>query len=218
MGLPTRFIASHGVRLVAHMVMVLPLALLLLRWADMISGTDPRQAGLSAEPIAYTINYLGLWALRALWASLAVTPVRRLSGRAEIALLRRPLGLWAFAYALLHLTVYFGFDQLASPVLLWRDVTQHKFAFFGMGALLLLIPLAVTSTRGMIRRLGGRRWQRLHRLVYPAAILAALHFIFRVKGIQPEPWLYAGLLALLLALRIAARRRRTRENFPSGRE
>lgn len=195
-----------GSRLAVHVAMAAPLALLLWRWADMILGTDPRQAGLSAEPVAYTINYLGLWALRGLWASLTVTPLRGLSRLTDIALLRRPLGLWSFAYAILHFGVYFGLDQLLSPVLIWRDVIEHKFAFFGMGALLLLIPLAVTSSRGMIRRLGARRWQRLHRLVYPAALLVTVHFILRVKGSQWEPWIYAAVVALLLGLRIKLRR------------
>lgn len=198
--------ALRGLRVGVHLVMAVPLALLLWRWIDMILGTDPRQAGLSAEPVAYTINYLGLWALRGLWASLAVTPLRRLTGMVDLGLLRRPLGLWSFAYAILHFGVYFGLDQLASPVLLWRDVVEHKFAFFGMAALLLLTPLAVTSTRGMIRRLGARRWQWLHRLVYPAAILASVHFILRVKGFQWEPWIYATFVALLLAARVRPRR------------
>lgn len=198
----------RGVRLAVHFGMALPLVILLWRWVMMILGTEPRLAGLSAEPIDYTINYLGLWALRGLWASLAVTPLRRWSGFTDIALLRRPLGLWGFAYATLHFSVYFGLDQLASPMLLWDDVTEHPFVFFGMAALLLILPLALTSTRAMIRRVGARRWQWLHRMVYPAAILASVHFIMRVKGFQWEPWIYAAVMAVLLGSRIKLPRSR----------
>jgi len=194
--------ALRILRLTAHAALAAPLALLLWRWAAMVLGTDPRQAGLSAEPVAYTINYLGLWALRWMWAALAVTPLRRLTGRNDLAVLRRPLGLWSFAYATLHFGVYFGLDQLGSFTQVWRDVTEHKFTFFGMAALILLVPLAATSTHGAIRKLGARRWQALHRLTYPAALLIAVHFILRVKGFQWEPWIYAGIAGALLAMRI----------------
>ena len=123
---------------------------------------------------------------------------------------RRPLGLWCFAYASLHLAVYFGLDQLGSVSSLVRDVIKHKFILLGMAAWLLLLPLAITSTRGMIRRLGGRRWQRLHQLVYVAGVLVSVHYILRVKGFQVTPWVYAAVLALLLGVRLAARFREQR--------
>jgi len=184
-------------------VMALPLALLAWRWSEvLLANREPRLAGLSAEPIDYTINTLGLWALRALWLTLSVTPLRRISGQAWLAGWRRPLGLWCLAYAAIHLGVYFGLDLEANLALLWPDVIKHKFILLGMAALVLIVPLGATSTRGMIKRLGARRWLRLHRLVYLAAGLAAVHFILRVKGFEWEPWLYAGWLALLLAIRI----------------
>lgn len=185
----------------AHIVMALPVLVLAVRWAMMIAGSDPRAVGLSAEPIDYTINTLGLWAIRFLILSLAITPLRTWTRWNWLAPLRRPLGLWAFACALLHLSVYFLLDQLGSLALLWESVAKHPFILLGMAAFTLLLPLALTSTRGAIRRLGGRRWQALHRLVYLAAIFAAIHFILRVKGFQPEPWIYAGVAAALLLVR-----------------
>ncbi|MDQ4420514.1 sulfoxide reductase heme-binding subunit YedZ [Sphingobium sp. DEHP117] len=185
----------------AHIVMALPVLVLAVRWAMMITGGDPRAVGLSAEPIDYTINYLGLWAIRFLILSLAITPLRTWTRWSWLAPLRRPLGLWAFACALLHLSVYFLLDQLGSFTLLWESVAKHPFILLGMAAFTLLLPLALTSTRASIRRLGGRRWQALHRLVYLSAIFAAIHFILRVKGFQPEPWIYAGIAGALLLVR-----------------
>lgn len=185
----------------AHIIMAVPVLVLAVRWVMMIMGSDPRAVGLSAEPIDYTINTLGLWAIRFLILSLAITPLRTWTRWSWLAPLRRPLGLWAFACALLHLSVYFLLDQLGSLALLWESVAKHPFILLGMAAFTLLLPLALTSTRGAIRRLGGRRWQALHRLVYLAAIFAAIHFILRVKGFQPEPWIYAGVAAALLLVR-----------------
>ena len=196
-----RWLVEHRQGL-AHGLMALPVLVLAARWAMMIAGSDPRFVGLSAEPIDYTINYLGLWAIRFLILSLAITPLRGLTRWSWLAPLRRPLGLWAFACALLHLSVYFMLDQLGSLALLWESIAKHPFILLGMGAFTLLLPLALTSTRAAMRRVGARRWQALHRLVYVAAILAAIHFILRVKGFQPEPWIYAGLIALALALRL----------------
>ena len=201
-----------------HVLMALPLALLAWRWAQLLMGGDSRALGLSAEPVNHTINYLGIWALRALWLTLAITPLRRiaqpvgLGGLGWLATWRRPLGLWCFAYASLHLAVYFGLDQLGSITSLFKDVVKHKFILLGMAAWCLLLPLALTSTRGMIRRLGARRWQRLHRLVYGAGVLVAIHYILRVKGFQITPWIYAALLAALLLSRVvpAVRQRMSR--------
>ena len=195
------FLRRWGVQL----AMALPLALLVWRWGLLLQGGDPeasRALGLTAEPVDHTINYLGIWALRSLCLTLAITPLRRIRGLAWLAGWRRPLGLWCFAYASLHLAVYFGLDLLGSLDDLVKDVLKHKFILLGMAGWLLLLPLALTSTRGMIRRLGAQRWQRLHRLVYGVAVLVAIHFILRVKGFQIEPWLYAALLAGLLLMRV----------------
>lgn len=201
-----RSIRRWGVQI----VMAVPLAMLLWRWGHFLMDGNSRAAGLTAEPIDYTINYLGLWTLRSLWLTLTITPLRRLTRWNWLAPLRRPIGLWCFAYAAMHLSVYFGLDLLASVKELWKDVVKHNFILFGMAAFTLLLPLALTSTHGWIRRLGAKNWQRLHMLIYPAAILASIHFIMRVKGFQWEPWIYAGVLALLLFLRWFKIQRRTR--------
>ena len=188
-----------------QVAMALPLALLAWRWAGLLQGGDARALGLSAEPVDYTINHLGLWALRSLLLTLSITPLRRMTGWSWLAAWRRPLGLWCFTYASLHLLVYFGLDQLGSVMALAKDVAKHKFILLGFAGWCLLLPLAITSTRGMVRRLGARRWQRLHRLAYTTAVLVSVHFILRVKGFQPAPYVYAGVLAVLLALRVLAR-------------
>jgi methionine sulfoxide reductase heme-binding subunit len=135
--------------------------------------------------------------------TLAVTPVRRITGWNRLAPLRRPLGLFAFFYAALHFLTYLVLDQFFAFRMIFEDIAKRPFITAGFGALLLLVPLAVTSTRGWIRRL-GRDWTRLHRLVYVAAGLAVLHFYWKrsAKADVGEPLLFAGVLAALLAVRL----------------
>lgn len=201
-----------------HIAMAFPLGGLIVQWSMAISTGDARAAGLSAEPIAYSINYLGLWALRSLLFTLAVTPLRLWTRWSWLAPLRRPLGLWCFAYASLHLFVYFGLNLLGSVVELGKEIAKHPFILFGMTAWTLLLPLALTSTRASIKRLGGRRWQALHRLVYVAVAVAAVHFILRVKGFQIEPWIYAGIAAALLLTRLWHKFARKRGGASSRRQ
>lgn len=157
---------------------------------------------LGANPIEALIRGLGDWALRFLVLALAVTPLRRLMARPEFARYRRMVGLWAFAYAVMHLSAYVVLDQFFDWAAIGRDIIKHKFITVGMAALTLLLPLAITSTKGMIRRLGGARWRRLHQLVYIAAPLAALHYIWMVKADIREPLVYAAILGVLLGLRV----------------
>lgn len=191
----------------AHLLVALPGLYLLAGWAELLF-TDPGALRLSAEPVAYTHNALGLMALRTLMAALAVTPVHRLTGWTPIMSLRRMLGLWAFAYAAVHLGFFLWMELDLSLAALWAEALKKPFILFGMVGLLAMAPLAATSTRAAIRALGGRRWQALHRLAYLAGIAGCIHFVLRVKGFQLEPWLYAGLLALLLGLRFMPSRRR----------
>lgn len=162
---------------------------------------------LGANPAEAVQLETGIWAFRFLIASLAVTPIRRLTGANRLVQYRRMLGLFAFFYACLHLLSYVAFDQLFAIATIPGDVYDRPFIAAGMAAFLLLVPLAITSTRGWIRRL-GRRWQRLHRLVYLAAIAASLHFVWKVKVVVGEPVYYAGIVALLLAFRVVWRLRR----------
>jgi sulfoxide reductase heme-binding subunit YedZ len=166
---------------------------------------------LGVNPVETLLHETGRTALAILIITLAVTPVRRLTGWNRLQVVRRMLGLWAFFYALCHFLVYVVFNQLGDVNAIWADVAERPFITTGMFAFVILVALAVTSTTGMMRRL-GRNWTRLHRLVYVAAISAAIHFAWGQKADIREPLTWAAALALLLALRLfwALRRRRAR--------
>jgi sulfoxide reductase heme-binding subunit YedZ len=156
---------------------------------------------LGADPQNTLERLLGLWALRFLILSLAVTPLRRLGGP-NLIRYRRTVGLLAFYYASLHLSVYLLLDQGLDLAAIWADIVKRPYITVGMFAFVVLVPLAVTSNNAMIRRLGGAAWQRLHRLVYVAAAAAAIHFVMVVKAWPPEPLIYAGIVAILLLFRL----------------
>lgn len=162
---------------------------------------------LGADPVKTLTHTTGLSALVILLVTLAVTPVRRLLGQPVLIRLRRPLGLFAFFYATLHLAIYAVFDHRLSVADISADIVEHPWVLVGFLAFLILAVLAVTSPNAMVRRL-GRRWQRLHRLVYLAAGLAVLHFFWLVKRDVSEPLVYATILAILLASRLVLRPRR----------
>lgn len=157
--------------------------------------------GLGANPVEAVIHFTGSWALRLLLVTLAITPLRRLSGLPWLGWFRRQLGLFAFFYAVLHFTAYLVLDR----ALVWEDITtdltKRPYIVVGFVALLLLVPLAVTSTRGWIKRLGPH-WLTLHRAVYAIAILAVLHFLWLVKADTLEPLIYAAVLTVLIAFRV----------------
>lgn len=190
-----------------HLLVAMPGLFLLAGWAELLFG-NPASLRLSAEPVAYTHNAFGLMALRTLVATLAVTPMHRLTGYTPIMSLRRMLGLWAYAYAAVHLGFYLWMELDFSLSRLWAEALKKPFILFGMLGLIAMAPLAATSSRTAIRALGGRRWQALHRLAYVAGIAGCIHFILRVKGFQLEPWIYAGLLVVLLGIRLMPSRRR----------
>lgn len=166
--------------------------------------------GLGANPIEAFIRGLGDWALRFLLLSLAVTPLRLVSGWPTILRFRRMLGLFAFFYAGLHLSAYVGLDNVFDWGAIGADIVKRTYITLGMGAFVLLVPLAVTSTAGWVKRLGAARWRRLHRLAYPAAILAVGHYYAMVKADVRAPLLHGAILALLLAIRLAYRMRPAR--------
>lgn len=178
---------------------LIPLAVMI---ADAVRGK------LGADPVAIALNRLGLSALILLIACLAATPLRIVWGFTWGLRMRRMLGLLAFLYACLHVLLYVAVDQGFALHAILEDVWKRKFISAGMLAWLSLIPLAVTSTQAMRKRLGGRRWQQLHSLIYPAALLAATHFVWRVKRDLTQPLAYFAILALLLAIRVYERRRR----------
>lgn len=159
------------------------------------------QGTLGANPIAQVLNETGLTALILLIASLACTPARRLLGWTWPMRIRRELGLFAFFYVCVHVTTYVVVDQVVDWGAILEDIAERPFITVGFVAFLLLVPLAVTSTSGWIRRLGYRRWQRLHQLAYLAGILAVIHFLWRVKIDVSQPVTYGAVLAALLLAR-----------------
>lgn len=165
-------------------------------------GLGFAQDSLGDDPADALTRGLGSWALYLLLITLAITPLRRLASQSWLIRLRRLLGLFAFAYACLHLTAYLWLDQLW----VWReigtDILQRPFIALGMLAFVLLIPLAATSSTAVIHRIGGRRWQQLHRLIYLAAMLAVVHFTWMTKAGAFQPLVFGLILALLLGLRL----------------
>ena len=156
---------------------------------------------LGANPVEALIHRLGIWGLNFLLITLAVTPLRQITGQAWLLRFRRMLGLFAFFYVSLHFLVYAGLDQRFDLAIILEDIAERPYLTVGFSALLLLLPLALTSTRGMMRRLGAN-WKKLHRLVYLIAILGVWHFYWQVKLDTLEPTVYAAILAALLAYRL----------------
>jgi len=160
---------------------------------------------LGANPIEFITRSTGLWTLVMLCITLAVTPLRRLTGLNQLLRLRRMLGLFAFFYGALHFTTYFWFDQWFDLHAIWHDVVKRPFITVGFAAFVLMSALALTSPRAAVRRLGGKRWQALHRAIYAIAVLAILHFWWMKAGKHDlaQPKLYAAIVFVLLAIRVA---------------
>jgi sulfoxide reductase heme-binding subunit YedZ len=166
--------------------------------------------GLGPNPIAEAMNRIGFWTLVLLLVTLAPTPIKILTGWKWPLRLRRMLGLETFLYACLHFAVYLGVDQFFDWGEIWKDIVKRKFITVGFAAFVLLIPLALTSTDGMVRRLGFVRWKRLHRLVYVIATLGVVHFVWRVKSDLRQPAIFGAALAVLLVVRAAGAQREGR--------
>ncbi len=173
-------------------------------WAAWQAATG----GLGANPIEATIRHFGDWGLRFLLIALAVTPLREITGVSVLARFRRMIGLFAFFYISLHLAAYVGLDQFFDWAAIWADIAKRTYITIGMAAFALLLPLAVTSTKGWIKRLGGRRWQALHRAVYLAGVLGVIHYFLMIKAGYREATVYAFILAALLGWRLFARWRK----------
>lgn len=162
---------------------------------------------LGADPARALEHGLGLWALRLLLAGLAITPLRQATGL-NLVRFRRAVGLAAFTTVALHLFAWAWLDAGFDAATMWKDISRRPYITVGMAAFVLLVPLAITSTDAMIRRLGPKAWTRLHRAVYAAAILGGVHFLLLKKTIQPEPLVYLGTAVLLVGWRLVPRRRR----------
>lgn len=181
--------------------------LALLPLARLAAGALYFPEWLGANPAEFITRATGDWTLRFLLATLAVTPLRKLTGWNWLLRLRRMLGLYAFFYGLVHLSSYVSFDHVFDVAEILRDIVKRPFITVGFTALVLMIPLAVTSTNAMVRRLGAKRWIAMHRLVYVIAPLGVLHFWWMVKADITEPAIYAVIVTVLLGYRLAARGR-----------
>lgn len=199
---PNPYLRTFGKRWMKPLtllILVLPGAYVGWQWTLLLTGQDN---AMGFNPVEWTHHFLGDTAIRVLLASLAVSPVRDLTGWAPIVLIRRRIGLAAFFYACLHLLVYLWLDKNWSISATIADVAKRIYITFGMAALLSLIPLAITSTNGMIRRMGRANWERLHWLVYPIAIAAVLHHTYMTKGTQIGELVHWAILVVLLGWRV----------------
>jgi sulfoxide reductase heme-binding subunit YedZ len=178
----------------AFLLCLVPLALLIWRGFH---------HDLTANPIEFITHATGDWTLRLLVITLCVTPFRKILRLPELIRFRRMLGLFAFFYACLHFTTYIWFDKFFDLSEMWKDIAKRKYITVGFTAYVLLIPLAITSTAGWIRRLGGKRWQMLHRLIYFSAALGVIHYYWLVKSAVIKPLTYGAIVAALLLWRLA---------------
>jgi sulfoxide reductase heme-binding subunit YedZ len=180
---------------VVFLLCLLPLAAL---------GWDALHGQLTANPIEYITHATGDWTLRFLIITLCVTPFRKMLHLPELIRFRRMLGLVAFFYACLHFTTYIWLDKFFDLSEMWKDISKRKYITVGFTAFLMLIPLAVTSTAGWIKRLGGKRWQLLHRLIYVSATLGVIHYYWLVKSAVIRPLTYGAIVGVLLLWRLFA--------------
>jgi methionine sulfoxide reductase heme-binding subunit len=188
-----KFLASKWAKVAVFLLCLTPLAF----FADRAF-----HGHLTANPVEFIQHFTGDWTLRFLLITLSITPLRKLLNVPELIRFRRMLGLFAFFYACLHFLTYLGPDQSFDVAGMLKDVAKRRFIAVGFLAFLLLIPLAITSTQGWIRRLGGRRWQTLHKSIYAIAILGVAHYYWLVKSDVRKPLFYAAILAILLIWRM----------------
>ncbi|HVS88621.1 MAG TPA: protein-methionine-sulfoxide reductase heme-binding subunit MsrQ [Candidatus Acidoferrum sp.] len=199
--MPT-ILASKWTKVVLFLVCLVPFAALVWR---------ALHANLGANPVEFVQHATGDWTLRFLVFTLSITPLRRLLSIPELIRFRRMLGLFAFFYVCLHFLTYLGPDQSFNLGGMWKDVQKRRYITVGFTAFVLLIPLAFTSTAGWIRRLGGRRWQLLHRAIYVSAVCGVIHYYWLVKSDVRKPLFYGAIVTVLLAWRLGdwfLRRRR----------
>ena len=202
-------VITRVVKPILYFAAVLPLTWLLFA---LLTGR------VMGDEVKFMQHVTGDTVLTCLMLTLTVTPMRRLTGWNEIIRVRRLIGLTAFWYACLHLSTYLVFDQSLSIEEILKDIAKHSWVLLGFTAFLCLVPLAITSTSGWVRRLGGKRWQRLHRLVYVAAAAGVLHYLWQVKRDVQAPLIYGAVLLVLLGSRVWLARDRARaRQVPSTR-
>jgi sulfoxide reductase heme-binding subunit YedZ len=195
-----RILGSRWTKVVVFVACLVPFLLLLWPfWKLVGSGEAPE---LTANPVEYITHYTGNWTIRFLLITLSVTPLRKIFNQPKLVRFRRMLGLFAFFYVCLHFLTWFVLDKSFSVSDMWADVLKRRFITVGMLGFAMLLPLAVTSTAGWVRRLGFVKWQRLHRLIYFAALAGVIHYYWLVKSDVRLPLMYGAILAVLMSYRI----------------
>jgi methionine sulfoxide reductase heme-binding subunit len=199
-----KILGSRWTKVAVFALCLVPI-LLLARplWMLATAGYSPE---LTANPIEYITHYTGTWTIRFLLITLSVTPFRKIFNQPKIARYRRMLGLFAFFYVCLHFLTWFVLDKFFSFPEMWADILKRRYITVGMLGFAMLLPLAVTSTAGWVRRLGFVRWQRLHRLIYFAALAGVIHYYWLVKSDVRLPLMYGAILAVLMLYRWATRK------------
>lgn len=194
-----KILASKWTKAILFLLGLAPLGYLFWRgW----NASHLRQPDLTANPIEYITHFTGDWTIRFLLITLAITPLRLLLNRPQVTRFRRMLGLFAFFYGMLHLTTWVWLDKNFDLNEMWTDVWKRRFITVGMLGLLMMVPLAVTSTAGWVRKLGYKRWQNLHRLIYFSAAAGVFHYYWLVKSDIRLPLMYGVILAILLGRRV----------------
>jgi methionine sulfoxide reductase heme-binding subunit len=198
------FLTSKWTKAVVFALGCVPLGVLL--WDAFHNGLAgfPDNTDFGANPIEFITHRTGDWTIRFLVITLAVTPLRQILRQPQLIRFRRMFGLFAFFYGCLHFATWIGLDKYFDWTEMWKDVLKRRFITVGFTALVLMIPLALTSTAGMIRRLGGKRWRALHRLIYGSAMLGVIHYYWLVKSDVRKPFMYAAFVAILLAWRVGS--------------
>jgi sulfoxide reductase heme-binding subunit YedZ len=194
-----RILASRWTKVALFLLCLVPV--LRLAWPFYVLVTSGYSPALTGNPVEYITHYTGTWTIRFLLITLCVTPLRRIFNQPRLVRYRRMLGLFAFFYVCLHFMTWFILDKSFSLSDMWADVVKRRFITVGMLGFALLLPLAITSTAGWVRRLGFVRWQRLHRLIYFAALAGVIHYCWLVKSDERLPLMYGAILGVLMAYR-----------------
>ena len=209
-----RFLSSKWTKLGLFLLSLVPFGILLwLIWLAYSTGNPTEY--VSANPIEYITHYTGDWTIRFICFTLCITPLRMLLNQPKITGFRRMLGLFAFFYGCLHLSAWIFLDPRQNTIAaIWEDIVKRRYITVGMLAFVAMVPLAITSTAGWVRRLTFKRWKRLHRLIYLTAIAAVIHYYWLVKSDVRLPLMYAAIVAILLVYRIVVWMRKRNASAP----
>lgn len=197
----SKVLSSRWTKAAVFAFCLVPLGL--LGWRVLLLAETGYEPHLTANPIEYITHFTGDWTMRFLLISLSITPLRKLLNLPKLARYRRMLGLFAFSYGCLHFMTWFWFDKSFNLADMWADIEKRRYITVGMAGFLLILPLAITSTAGWVRRLGFVKWQRLHRAVYFACLAGVIHYYWLVKSDVRLPLMYGAILAILMLCRAA---------------